>query len=216
VCSDRTSQGQLASLYLHSFLQNTRGCHFFVDIYSHRCYIKELNLEKKNQTDDSRKSKTTSLEFNQALANRVNDLRLRSTSTTEIKASLGQRKARPELEALTVDLTGAEFRTFKPFGAKFPAMERLTLKGYTWDHAQSDFEQLWDFSRLHSLSLEGAVVSFLIVASINQFAQLHFLKLSNFTEYRSRSTNNSSVQKLLSVLLEGLKNLSTLIIEENN
>jgi hypothetical protein len=61
-----------------------------------------LNLEKKNKTDDSRKSNTTSLEFNQAMANRMNDLRLRSISTTEIKASLGQRKERPELEALVV------------------------------------------------------------------------------------------------------------------
>lgn len=185
-------------------------------MYTNCCYIKELNLEKKNKTDDSRKSKTTSLESNQALANRMNDLRLRSTSTTEIKASLSKRKARPELEVLVVDLTGAEFWTFKPFGAKFPAMGRLTLKGYTWDHAQSGFEQLWDFSRLHSLSLEGWVVNFLKVAPINQLAQLHFLKLSNFSEYRSRSTNNASVQKLLSVLLEGLKNLNKLIIEDND
>ena len=114
-----------------------------------------------------------------------------------------------------VDLTGAGF-TFKPFGAKFTAMERLTLKGYRWDHAQSDFEQLWDFSRLHSLSLEGWVVNFLKVAPINQFAKLHFLKLRNFSEYRSRPTNKASDQKLLSVLLEGLKKLNVLIIEDND
>ncbi len=88
-------------------------------------------MGKKNKTDDSRKSKASSLESNQALENRIKDLRLRSTFTVEIKASLGQRKARPELEALEVDLTGAEFRTFKPFGAKFSTREKLTLQGYT-------------------------------------------------------------------------------------
>ncbi len=48
------------------------------------------------------------------------------------------------------------------------------------------------------------------------FFQLNFLKLSNFSDYRSRSTNSASVQKLLAVLLEGLKNLNTLIIEDND
>jgi hypothetical protein len=95
-------------------------------------------------------------------------------------------------------------------------MERLTLKGYTLNHAQSGFEKLWDFSRLHSLSLEGRVVNFLKVAPINQLAQLHFLKLSKFSEYRSKTTNNASVQNFLRVLLEGLKNLNELIIEDND
>jgi hypothetical protein len=176
-----------------------------------------LNLEKKSQTDDSRKSKTTSLESNHALANRANDLRLRSTSTTEIKASLGQRKARPELEALMVDLTGAEFRTFKPFGAKFPAMESLRLRGYTWDHAQSNVEQVWNFSRLRNLCLEGSVDDFLKFAPIKQLAQLHFLSLSGFLESGPRSdTDGGSVQKLLRVLLEGLKELNKLVIEDTD
>lgn len=97
---------------------------FFTNIDTNCSYIQELNLGKKSKTDDSRKGKdtTTSLESSQALANRLGDLRLRSTSTTEIKASLGQRKPRPELEALVLDLTQAEFFTSNSIGARFPAM----------------------------------------------------------------------------------------------
>jgi hypothetical protein len=216
--SDRNSQEQLASLYLHSFLQNNRGCHFFTNIVTNCCYIQELNLGKKNKTDGSKKGKdtTTSPESNQTLANRLSDLRLRSTSTPEIKASLGQRKSRPELEALVLDLTQAEFSTFESFRARFPAMERLTLKGYTWDHAQSNFEQVWNFSRLRSLSLKGSVVDFLKVAPINQLAQLHFLRLSGFPDHGPRSSDGGSVQKLLRVLLEGLKELNKLVIEDSD
>jgi hypothetical protein len=113
-------------------------------------------------------------------------------------------------------LTQAVLYTFEPFGAKFPAMQRLTLIGYIWDHAQSNFEQVWDLSRLRSLSLDGWVVNFLKHAPINQLAQLHFLKLRDISEYGSRSTDNRLVQKLLRALLEGLKNLNQLVIEDDD
>lgn len=129
----------MVSLYLQSFLHNARGCHFYTNSYTGCSYVKELKLKEKNAFNDCWKSNDTtiSMESSQALANYMSDSGLRSNSIMEIKGSLGQRKAGSELEALVVDLTQAVLYTFEPFGARFPAMERLTLIGYIWDHAQS-------------------------------------------------------------------------------
>jgi hypothetical protein len=62
--------------------------------------------------------------------------------------------------------------TFKPFGAKFPAMEELILHNYKWTHSQGEFEQIRDFSILRKLSLQTEMLGFFKSAPFNQLQQL--------------------------------------------
>lgn len=133
-----------------------------------------------------------------------------------VKASLRLERSRPPLERVELDLRSAGFETINPFGAKFPAMEKLILSSYTWDHPQAESDEIWDLSRLRSLCLKRKVLTFLKCAPLSQLTQLEALKLIEWSANESKKASPGSVRGLLGGLIGKLQSVKNLKIETEN
>lgn len=84
-------------------------------------------------------------------------------------------------------------------------MEKLVLGSYTWDHPQSEVEQIWDFSRLRSLCLDNNILQFLKCAPLKQMTQLESLKLSGLGSVDHPNWNPALFRSVLGAVLGELK-----------
>jgi hypothetical protein len=151
---------------------------------------------------------------------------LRSPPGRSIPASSQVRGSQDaQSTSTTIAFLGIDMREYvhklMPTGSRLPAVEELFLLRYFWEHSESEFENLWDFSKLRSLILHDRVLDFFHNAPPSQLQQLESLELGSTYSSDNNSGEDddfgsTTIQTPLGTFLSSLTNLKQLKIEVIN
>ena len=156
----------LATLYINTFLQNSKSCYYFT-------YDESAIL----QCDPSDKL------YAEASHPRFEELPRGSTDAVQ-KPSPALDISNSHVFDLFLDFSKGCVDHLEPFGGRLPPLKELTLFGYDWKHSRAEYVQLWDFSRLQTLKFSRKFQDF--VDRYDGVPPSHLKQLENFTISGSR------------------------------
>ncbi|KUJ18710.1 uncharacterized protein LY89DRAFT_780730 [Mollisia scopiformis] len=98
-----------------------------------------------------------------------------------------------------------------PIFRQLPAVSKLNLKNYHWDHTAENYGQIWDFSDLQDLCLHGIVLTkFFLTVSLEALAKLRRLRLTAANYPTLFGNNLNDLQAAIRKLLGEYKQLEKL------
>lgn len=104
------------------------------------------------------------------------------------------------------------FEGIVPCGRMFPAMQKLRLSYYDWNHSIDDFIQMWDFSRLLCLSIRCSDICRLFSSiPLSGLSKLRTLRLSRYSF--ELEDDITAAQNLLATVLDSCQSLESLKID---